>query len=258
LTKKEAYIVVRHIKYGPAKKGAKKSKDAEQSDAKAVEGDVEPLTTNTSDSEFPFSPNRPEKSINNGNDPESLPVLENRYTKVNHRVENKVQPTAQVPPAVVENRYIKAEPRNRFQQSNAQVPPAVVENRYIKAEPRNRFQQPTPNTGPSPGPVPGTRDSNRWSPPNSNQPRHVPVSNTGPGPGPGPGPRDANRWTPPNLNQPRHAPVDINFNPNINSPPGSRNSMPSRDDINKNPRSPNTTRGPNTTSPGYGIFSRDA
>ncbi|WJX15294.1 hypothetical protein P8452_05453 [Trifolium repens] len=222
LTKKEAYIVVRHIKYGPAKKGAKKSKDAAQLDAKAEEGDVEPLTTNTSDSEFPFSPNRPEKSINNGNDPESLPVLENRYTKVNHRVENKVQPTAQVPPAVVENRYIKAEPRNRFQQSNAQVPPAVVENRYIKAEPRNRFQQPTPNTGP------------------------------------GPGPRDANRWTPPNLNQPRHAPVDINFNPNINSPPGSRNSMPSRDDINKNPRSPNTTRGPNTTSPGYGIFSRDA
>ncbi|WJX21539.1 hypothetical protein P8452_10960 [Trifolium repens] len=225
LTKKEAYIVVRHIKYGPAKKGAKKPKDAAQSDVKAEEGDVEPLTTNTSDSEFPFSPNRPEKSINNGNDPESPPVLENRYKKVNHHVENKVQPTAQ-------------------------MPPAAVENRYIKAEPRNRFQQPTPNTGPSPGPVPGTRDSNRWSPPNLNQPRHVPVSNTGPGPGPGP--RDANRWTPPNLNQPRHAPVDINFNPNINSPPGSRNSMPSRDDINKNPR------GPNTTSPGYGIFSRDA
>ncbi|MCI43329.1 translation initiation factor IF-3, partial [Trifolium medium] len=103
-------MIVRHVKYGPPKKGVKKSKE---------EGDVEPLTTNTSDSIEYENQSSPEYRVV----PESPPVLENRYKNGNHRVENKVQ-------------------------SNPQVPPAVVENRYIKAEPRNRFQQPTPNTGP--------------------------------------------------------------------------------------------------------------
>ncbi|XP_058764503.1 translation initiation factor IF3-1, mitochondrial-like [Vicia villosa] len=198
LTKKEAYMIVRHLKYGPAKKGVKKSQDAVLTDVKAEEEDVEPLTANSSDSinyknqsspeyqletqetvishgnkQFPFSADRSDKSVNDRNDSVSPPVLENRYKKANNRGEDKVQP-------------------------NAQVPPVVTENRYKKTEPRNRSQQTTPNTNPA------TRDTNRWTPSNSNHPS------------------------------------------------GSRSPMPSRDNIHPNPR------GPNTKSPGYGLFSRDA
>ncbi|CAI8601777.1 unnamed protein product [Vicia faba] len=219
LTKKEAYMIVRHLKYGPAKKGGKKSQDAVHTDVKAEEGDVEPLTASSSDSinhknqsspeyqfetqeplishgnkQFLFSADRSDKSVNDRNDSVSPPVLENRYKKANHRGENKVQP-------------------------NAQVPPAVTENRYRKAEPRNWSQQTTPNTNPA------TRDTNRWTPSNTNHP---------------------------NLNRPRNVPVDVNVNPKIDSPPGSRSPMPPRDNIHPNPR------GPNTKSPGYGLFSRDA
>jgi translation initiation factor IF-3 len=189
LAKKDAYIIVRHLKYGPAKKGAKKSQDAVRMDSKAEEGDVEPLTTNSSNSVE--TPDTLTNSINDGNDSMSPPVVENRYKKANYRVENKFQSNAQAPPDVTENRYKQAEPRNRYQhenrfqsnaqvppvvtenryiqaepgnryqhenrfQSNAQVPPVVTDNRYIQAEPRNRYQQTTPNTSP------GTRDANRW------------------------------------------------------------------------------------------------
>nr|XP_004497190.1 translation initiation factor IF3-1, mitochondrial isoform X2 [Cicer arietinum] len=208
LTRKEAYIIVRHVKYGPAKKGAKKVQDV-----KAEEVDVEPSTASSSDSIEYKNQSSPENgfesqeeaipdgnklfSFNDRNESVSPPVLENRYKKADNRGENKVR-------------------------TNMQVPPDVTENRYKKAEPRNRYQQTAPNTGP--------------------------------------GTRDANRWTPSNLNRARNVPVDINVNPKIentkqtiNSPhPGLRNSIPSRDDIHKQPRAPNTT------SPGYGLFSRDA
>lgn len=227
LAKKDAYIIVRHLKYGPAKKGAKKSQDAVRMDSKAEEGDVEPLTTNSSNSVE--TPDTLTNSINDGNDSVSPPVVENRYKKANYRVENKFQSNAQAPPDVTENRYKQAEPRNRYQhenrfQPNAQVPPVVTENRYIQAEPRNRYQQTTPNTSP------GTRDANRWIenkvqsnaqvPPVAVENRYIKAVPRNryqqTAPNTSPGTRDANRWTPSNLNNTRNVHVN-NFNPNTES-----------------------------------------
>jgi len=227
LAKKDAYIIVRHLKYGPAKKGAKKSQDPVRMDSKAEEGDVEPLTTNSSDSVE--TPDTLTNSISDGNDSVSPHVVENRYKKANYRVENKFQSNAQSPPDVTENRYKQATPINRYQhenrfQSNAQVPPVVTENRYIQAEPRNRYQQTTPNTSP------GTRDANRLVenkvqsnaqvPPVAVENRYIKAvprnryqQTT---PNTSPGTRDANRWTPSNLNNTRNVHVN-NFNPNTES-----------------------------------------
>lgn len=221
LARKEAYMIVRHVKYGPAKKGGKKSQDAALTAAKAEaeEDNMEPLSATTSDSieyenqssaeygfetgeevlsngeeHLPFLVVRSDKSISDKNESASPAGLENRYKKADHPGENKVR-------------------------SNAQVPPAVTENRYKRVEQRNRFQQTPSNTGP------GIRDADRWR-------------------------------RPLDPNQTRRVPVDSNFNPRIentrqatNVTPGSRNSMPSREDISKHPRAPNAPR------PGYGVFS---
>ncbi|RDX94587.1 hypothetical protein CR513_23010, partial [Mucuna pruriens] len=235
--RKDAYMIVRHIKYGLSKKkkGGKKLQDATH--VNTQEGDMETLTGNSSDSiecesesdaesgfeteeeeeEVLFdsdklwkssSPNNqtsadPEAAfLSRSNDPVSPPLSENRYRRTNHHGENQFQ-------------------------FNAQVPPAVAENRYKRVEPRNRFQQTSNNTG--------TRDVVRPTPPNWN------------------------RTT-------RHARADFNVNPRIENdrqaftPPGSRHSMPPpnaprpfsgpNEGIPKHPGAPNTSR-PSS----YGIFS---
>ncbi|TKY50740.1 Translation initiation factor IF-3 [Spatholobus suberectus] len=238
MAKKDAYMIVRHIKYGLSKKGGKKLQDAAH--VKTQEGNMETSTANSSDSiedeshaesgfemeeevlsdgdklsksswsafsnnvNMTASPNyqtnaAPETAfMSRSNDPVSPPVSENRYRRTNHHGENKVQ-------------------------SNAQVPPAVTENRYKRVEPRNRFQQTSNNTG-----------MNYQ----------------------GPGTSDAARSTSLNWNRTRHVPVNVNANPRIEgnkqafTPPGSRHLMPSHENIPKYP--PNV---PNTPRPGYGNFS---
>lgn len=191
LTKKEAFMVVRHIRYGVARKNGKKWQDVTtMAVKKAEEGDAEPLTAGSSDSIeyenqssgeswFETKEVLSDKHINEGND--------------------------SVPHASLENRYKRAADENKVR-NNAHASPAVTENRYKRAEPRNRFQQTPPNTGP--------------------------------------GIRGADWRTPLNLNQTRHDPIE-NTRQGFNSPPGSRNSMPSRED----------PRALNTRSPGYGPFS---
>ncbi|KHN11496.1 Translation initiation factor IF-3 [Glycine soja] len=225
--KKDAFMIVRHIKYGLSKKGGKKLQNATNDNSQ--EGDMEKSTANSSDSiEYEshaesgfeteeevlsdgdklsksslsvFSNNvNMTGSHNNQTNaaPEASPVSENRYRRTNHHGENNVQ-------------------------SNAHVPPAVTENRYKRVEPRGRFQQTSNNAG-----------MNYQ----------------------GPGTRDAFRSPPPNWNQTRHAPVNANVNPRIENNrqaftlPGSRHSMPSHENIRSPP--PNA---PNTPRPGYGNFS---
>ncbi|XP_061337478.1 translation initiation factor IF3-1, mitochondrial [Gastrolobium bilobum] len=210
-----AYMIVRHVRFGAFKKGGKKSENAADTAVKGQEGNMEPLTANSSDSmeyenhssaesgfeteeEVPFDG---DKHISPS---VSRTVSENRYRRADHPGENKVP-------------------------YNAQMSPAVAENRYKRAEPRNRFQQTT-------------------------------LNNTGPyGNNNGPGIRDAPRSIPSNLNQMRHVPVDTNVNPRIENTkqsitPGSRNAMPSsHEDIPKHGLSHPSA--PNTSRPGYGIFS---
>lgn len=226
MSKKDAFMIVRHIKFGLSKKSGKKLKDATH--VKTEEDNMETFSANFSGSieheshaesgfeteevlsdAFSYNANitaspssnqtnaAPEATFRSrSNDPVSPPVSENRYRRINHPGESKVQ-------------------------SHAQVPPAVTENRYKRVDPRNRFQQTPNNTG-----------MNYQ----------------------GPGTRDAVRPAPPNWNRTRHAPVNVNTRIENNNqgfnPPGSRPSMPAHENIPRHP--PNA---PNTSPrPGYGIF----
>ncbi|KAK7343336.1 hypothetical protein VNO77_11996 [Canavalia gladiata] len=222
MAKKDAFMIVRHIKYGLSKKGGRKLA------VTAQEGNMETADSNDSieyesNSESGFETEEEVLSdgawsvfSNNGNiaaspgnqtnaapfpsrsnDPVSPDMAENRYRRADHRGENKAK-------------------------SDAQVAPAVTENRYRRVEPRNRFQQTASNN---------TGMDNR-----------------------GPGIRDAARSAPSNWNQTRHAPVNVNVNPKIEHTkqgfaPGSRHPMPSHENIPRHhPNAPNTPR------PGYGNF----
>lgn len=214
LTKKEAFMVVRHIKYGAARKNGKKWIDVKTMLMKTEEGDVEPLTSSSSDSIENKNQSSGEscfeakEEVLSEVDSISPTSLENRYKRAadENNVRNNAQRNHSVSPASLENRYKRASGENMVR-NNAEAPPAVTENRYKRAEPRNRFQQTPPNTSP--------------------------------------GIRDADWRTPLNLNQTRHDPRE-NTRQGFNSPPVSRNSMPSRE----GPRAP-----PNTRNPGHGPFS---
>ena len=228
LAKKEAFMIVRHVKYGPSKKGsgaARKLQDAAHMAVKVQEDNMETLTASSSDSiacenqssvESEFETEEEvggsDKNIKDWNSAWSSDYQNNTTSD-------------SVSPAESKNRYKRADrPSENKVQSRAQVPPAVTENRYKRAEPRNRFQQ----------------TSNNASPNNK-----------------GPGIRDAVRSTP-SMNQTRHVPVDTYVNPktentNQTITPGSRYSRPTIDDIPKH--GPSHPSAPNTPRPSYGIFS---
>ncbi|XP_027938099.1 translation initiation factor IF3-1, mitochondrial [Vigna unguiculata] len=211
MAKKDAYMIVRHIKFGAAKKSGKKFHNA--ANTVTQEGNAETSTANPSDSveyeshaesrfETEEDPSDAAESpfLSRSNDPVSPPVSENRYRRTNPQGENNVQ-------------------------SKAQVPPAETENRYKRVEPRNRFQQTSNNPGMNNYQGPGTRDTFRPPPP------------------------------PPNWNRPRQAPGNVNVDTRIENnrqaftPPGSRHSMPSRENIHNHP-----SNASNTPRPGYGNF----
>ncbi|XP_022641509.1 translation initiation factor IF3-1, mitochondrial isoform X2 [Vigna radiata var. radiata] len=152
MAKKDAYMIVRHIKYGVAKKSGKKFSNA---------ANIETSTANPSDSveyeshaesNMTYSPDYQTNAdaesafLSRSNDPISPPVSENRYRRTKPQGENN-------------------------DQSNAQVSPAETENRYKRVEPRNRFQQTSNNMNNYQGP--GTRDAFRPPPPNQNWPRQA-------------------------------------------------------------------------------------
>ncbi|XP_027365212.1 translation initiation factor IF3-1, mitochondrial isoform X2 [Abrus precatorius] len=239
MAKKDAYMIVRHVKYGLSKKGGRKLQD--ETAVKAHDGNMEISSESNAESGFEseaevlsddafsvFSNNTnvtsPDYQTNAAPEAAFLSrsndsMSENRYRRTEHHGQNKVQSNTQVPSAVTENRYRRTDHHGGNKvQSNAQVPPAVTENRYKRVESRNRFQQTSSN-------------------------------NTG-----RPGIRDAVRPTPSNWNHMRHVPVNENLNPKIENnkqafTPGSRHSMPHH---NNNPRNPNAA---NTPRPGYGSFS---
>ncbi|KAK7280585.1 hypothetical protein RJT34_25649 [Clitoria ternatea] len=229
MAKKDAFMIVRHVKYGLSKKSGKKFSDPRHMDSKADKGDMETSTANSSDSvEY-------ESYAESGFETEEEVVSEGPRSVFSNNMNvttshNTAQDNAflsrsndSVPHTVPENRYRRNNQpgENRFQ-SNPQVPPAVTENRYRRAEPRNRYQQTTSNNA--------GFNNNR------------------------PGGRDDVRSMPSNRNQTRHVPANVNINPNIENnmqafTPGSRHSMPSRENIPRHPSAPNTSR------PGYGNFS---
>ncbi|KAG5128631.1 hypothetical protein JHK82_029466 [Glycine max] len=223
MAKKDAFMIVRHIKYGLSKKGGKKLQNA--TNVTTQEGDMEISTANSSDSieyeshaESGFETEEEVLSDGNKLSKSSLSVFSNNVN-MTASPNNQTNAAPEASP-VSENRYRSQE--NNVQ-SNAQVPPAVTENRYKRIEPRGRFQQTSNNT----------------------------CMNYQ-----GPGARDAFRSPPPNWNRTRQAPVNANLNPRIENnrlaftPPGPRHSMPSHENIcNPPPNAPNTPR------PGYGNFS---
>jgi len=232
MAKKDAFMIVRHIKFG-AKKSGKKFQNA--ANAKTHEGNMETSTANPSDSvEY-------ESHAESGYETEENPSDADMLSKSSWSAFSSNDP---VSPTVYENRYR----RNNQGENNAQVPPAVTENRYRRVEPRNRYQQASNSTGSNNYQGPGTRDAFRSSAP------------------------------PPNWNQPRRAPVNGNVDTGMENnrqgftPPGSRHSMPSHENIHNHPsnasnnttprpgygnfRGPNHAGAPNTTRPpSYGSFS---
>nr|KYP69193.1 Translation initiation factor IF-3 [Cajanus cajan] len=227
MAKKDAHMLVRHIKFGLPKKGGKKGQDATQvkmetstaSSSDSIEDkshtesgfETEKVPSDGdkfSKSSWPVFNNSvnmtaspdyqtnaaPEEAVfmSRSNDPVSHPAPENRYRRAVHHGENQVQ-------------------------SNA----AVAENRYKRVEPRSRFQQTPNNTGMN-YQGPGTRDAVRST-------------------------------THPNWNRPSHAPVNVD--PRIENNrqgfnPGSRHPMPPHENFSKHP-----PFAPNTPRPGYGNFS---
>ncbi|KAK7390812.1 hypothetical protein VNO78_18899 [Psophocarpus tetragonolobus] len=236
MAKKDAYMIVRHIKYGLSKKTGKKLQNV--ADVKTQEGDLETPTANSSDSveyesraQSGFEMEEEDLSYGDNLSRSSWSSFRNSMNMT--ASPDNSQPNAAseeaflsrsndpVSPPVSENRYRRAGHHSENKvQSNAQVPPAVTENRYKRVEPRNRFQQ-TSNSTSMNYPVPGTRDAFR-SPPS-------------------------------NWNQTRQVPANVSVNPRIENNrqafthPGSRYSMPSHENIRNDPT--------NTPRPGYGNFS---
>ncbi|KAE9611552.1 putative translation initiation factor 3 [Lupinus albus] len=221
-SKKEAFMIVRHVKYGPSKKGAAGGKKSQ--DVKAQEGNMDPSTANSAESESHSEEvlsdgenHTAQKTFSTLKSNDSMPPdePENRYKRADPPSANNVRPNT-----VTENRYNRRpEPRNRFQQTTFTNTDADR-----RPEQRNRFPQTTFNN---------TEADRRPDPRNRFQ---QPTFNNS----------DAGRSMPSNLNQTRHVPVDTNANPRIENTkqgvtPGPRNPMPSHDI--SQPR------------PGYGIFS---
>ncbi|BAT93682.1 hypothetical protein LR48_Vigan02g255400 [Vigna angularis] len=178
MAKKDAYMIVRHIKYGVAKKSGKKFSNA---------ANIETSTANPSDSvEYE---NHAESGFETEEDPSDGDKLpESSRSAFSSNMNMTYSPDYQtnaaaesaflsrsndpVSPPASENRYRRTKPQDENNvQSNAQVPPAETENRYKRAEPRNRFQQTSNNMNNYQGP--GTRDAFR-PPPNRNWPRQAP------------------------------------------------------------------------------------
>ncbi|CAL0316222.1 unnamed protein product [Lupinus luteus] len=229
-SKKEAFMIVRHVKYGPSKKGAAGAKKSQ--DVKAQEGNMDSSTANSAE-----SGSQSEEVLSDGENH----ISPNHKTSTAQKPFSSLQCNASVFPAEPENRYKRADPPS----ANNVRPNTVTENRYSRRpEPRNRFQQTTFTN----------RDADR-GPEQRNRFPQTNFNNTEADRRPDPRNRfqqptfnnsDAGRSMPSNLNQTRHVPEDINTNPRIENTnqgvtPGPRNPIPSRDI--SQPRS------------GYGIFS---
>ncbi|KAF7810765.1 translation initiation factor IF3-1, mitochondrial-like [Senna tora] len=170
--KKEAYMLVRHVKYGPKKGSGKKLQDAAHMSIKEA-GDYDEEDQNQSSAEtdedmlsddkhMPLSMGRASTAENHSHsDPPAM--IENRYKRGNqpsiiqepptlteNRYKRNNSPSfTQEPSAVTENRYKRTDSRsnNNFP-SKAQKSPVGAENRYNRTEPRIRFQQTTPLDNP--------------------------------------------------------------------------------------------------------------
>ncbi|XP_054787670.1 translation initiation factor IF3-1, mitochondrial [Prosopis cineraria] len=267
--KKEAYVIVRHIKFGLPKKGGvrgKKLQDAMDKSVEAEEVSDSDEDLNESPAETGFETE--DEVLSDGDkhtalvmgransaddgtdaahkagllsksDSEPPAMFENRYRRNNQLSISQEQPTmtenrykrnnipsiTQEHPAVTENRYKRPDSRMNNFPSTAQQPPVVTENRYKRTDPRISFQQKT-----------------SWD--NS-------VSNSR-----GPEVRGAFKSAPSDLNQNRQAMPDSYAKTEAVKQavtPGSRNPMPSFEDIRKGGIAhPSASNAPRS---GYGIFS---
>ncbi|KAL2323993.1 hypothetical protein Fmac_023051 [Flemingia macrophylla] len=246
MSKKDAHMLVRHIKFGLPKKGVKKVQDETQ------EGNMEKEEKVPSDGDKLSRSSLPSNNVNMTASPDYQTNAAPEEAAFMSRSNDLVPPPASI------NRYRRAVHDGENEgQSNAQVPPAVAENRYKRVEPRNRFQQ-TPNTAGKNYQGPGPRDAVRSSPPNWNQTRHAPVNvdprieNNRQGFTPG-----SRHPMPSHENFPEHRP---------NTPrPGYGNFSASNEGIPRHPGAPNapgpssygnfsTPKGPETQGVNVGIY----
>ncbi|MED6174381.1 hypothetical protein PIB30_068536 [Stylosanthes scabra] len=185
LAKKDVFMIVRHVKYGPKKGGGATPnfQDALEMALKAKEDNAESLTDSSGDSIKHVK----QKSTESGfEDAEEMGGSEKNTGDWNSAWPSDHQniPTSDsVSPAESQNRYKRAD-RNNVQ-SHAQAPPAATENRYQRDQPRNRYQQTSSNnTGlnnRSPGIRDAARPTNQYTPSAGSRYSRPPNANQGPG-----------------------------------------------------------------------------
>ncbi|KAI9128148.1 hypothetical protein K1719_001141 [Acacia pycnantha] len=244
--KKEAYVIVRHIKFGLPKKGGGRKKlqnamdksveaqedsdfDEDHNESPAESGsETEEEVLSHGDKHMSFMMDRANSADNGKNsvhNSEPPAMAENRYRRNNEPSITQGQPTmtqnrykqnnnpstTQDHPAATDNRYKRPDSRMNNFPSMAQQPPVAAKDRYKRTDPRISFQPTT------------SRDN---SVPNSR----------------GPEVRGAFRSAPSDLNQNRQA------------TPGSRNPTPPFEDIGKGGgiAHPSASNAPRS---GYGVFS---
>ncbi|CAN1298907.1 Translation initiation factor IF3-1, mitochondrial [Linum perenne] len=153
LEKKQAYAIVRHIKFGPSKKGTKKVKDVNaRSTGSSGVSEEDPVETDTEaedgvlsyeDDDLDEIPvHQPEVVSTAGRAPYSSASNAPRYSdpRLGHGSEaaNRISPSTTVPPPS-ENRYKKPGPANNH------FRPPVADNRRPQEGGSFRFERQFPN-----------------------------------------------------------------------------------------------------------------
>lgn len=228
LEKKQAYVVIRHVKFGPSKKGGKKSKlDGDTSTvvskgAATTSGDVS--TSATCEESTAGIGSEDESSMDEAHLSIPAPTMQN-FTK---KVTNPAPETVHRPANFNSSNFSRPQPVHGFAredtlQYSSPESSLGVENRYKRSEPRNQF--------------PPTRS----------------VDNSGPGM------RDSVRSEAQFPNHRRQPPFDTNISPSMgerkqvgNDSSVFRNARPPSNIPKREPSGPNV---PGYPSSSYGVFS---
>ncbi|KAJ0076704.1 hypothetical protein Patl1_36002 [Pistacia atlantica] len=252
--RKQAYIIIRHVKFGPAKKGVKKPKfvgyssDVVSKGAETTSGDI---PTSALCEEGPAGIGLEDESFTDEADLSIPPPVKQNFTK---KVMNSAPETVHTPANFSSSKSSRSQPVHGF--ARADTPPSSspelsvgADNRYNRSEARNQF----PPTRPVDNRRPGLRDSVRSEAQFPNQRRQPPLDTN-------PGMRDSVRSETQIPNQRRQPPLDTNVLPS-----GERKQVGVDSSVFRNTRPPSNIpkrepsgSGPNVPgnpSSSYGIFS---
>ncbi|XP_031260874.1 translation initiation factor IF3-1, mitochondrial isoform X2 [Pistacia vera] len=252
--RKQAYIIIRHVKFGPAKKGVKKPKfvgyssDVVSKGAETTSGDI---PTSALCEEGPAGIGLEDESFTDEADLSIPPPVMQNFTK---KVMNSAPETVHTPANFSSSKSSRSQPVHGFARadtpsSSSPEPSLGADNRYNRSEARNQF----PPTRPVDNRRPGMRDSVRSEAQLPNQRRQPPLDTN-------PGVRDSVRSETQIPNQRRQPPLDTNVLPS-----GERKQVGVDSSVFRNTRPPSNIpkrepsgSGPNipgNPSSSYGIFS---